>query len=94
MAKLSDAELAASLGTLPGWSVEGGQLVKTFSFASFPEAIAFVTRVAEQAEEMGHHPDMLIQYATVTMRLSTHSAGGITEKDTQLARGIESRAGG
>jgi 4a-hydroxytetrahydrobiopterin dehydratase len=94
MARLSDAELAASLGTLPGWSVETGQLVKGFTFATFSEAIAFVNRVAELAEEVQHHPDMLIQYATVTMRLSTHSEGGITDKDTQLARGIEQQAKG
>ena len=94
MARLSDAELAASLGTLNGWSVEMGQLVKAFTFATFPEAVAFVNRVADLAERQGHHPDMLIEYATVTMRLSTHSEGGITDKDTQLARGIEQRARG
>jgi len=94
MARLSDAELAASLDTLPGWSVETGQLVKSFTFGTFPEAIAFVNRVAELAEAQGHHPDMLIEYATVTARLSTHSEGGITEKDAGLARGIEERARG
>jgi 4a-hydroxytetrahydrobiopterin dehydratase len=94
MARLTDAELAASLGTLPGWSVETGQMVKSFTFATFPEAIAFVNGVADLAEEQAHHPDMLIEYATVTTRLSTHSEGGITEKDTQLARGIDERARG
>ncbi len=93
MARLSNADLQASLGNLSGWQVEHAQLVKEFSFSTFPDAIAFVNRVADVAEDMGHHPDILIQYSTVTMRLSTHSEGGITEKDVQLAGRIDALLG-
>lgn len=89
MAKLNDDELNAELAKLHGWSVQDGELTKAFSFPTFPDGIAFVTRVAELAEDAGHHPDILIQYATVTLRLSTHSEGGITQKDTDLAQRID-----
>jgi 4a-hydroxytetrahydrobiopterin dehydratase len=93
MARLSDAEVSVALNKLPGWSVDDDQLVKTYSFSTFPDAVAFVTRVADVAEDMGHHPDILIQYSAVTMRLSTHSEGGITDKDTQLARRLDGLLG-
>jgi len=93
MAKFSDTELRAAMDNLPGWAVEGDELVKVYSFSTFPDAIAFVNRVADLAEDMGHHPDLLIQYSQVTTRLSTHSEGGITEKDSQLARRIDGLLG-
>ena len=86
MPRLSDEAIQAALGTLNGWAVVGGELEKRYSFATFPEGIAFVTRVAALAEEAGHHPDIDIRYTTVTLRLSTHSEGGITERDVELAR--------
>jgi 4a-hydroxytetrahydrobiopterin dehydratase len=60
-----------------------------FSFSTFPDGISFVTRVADLAEEAEHHPDIDIRYSTVTLRLATHSEGGITQKDADLARRID-----
>ena len=67
---------------------------KMFIFPTFPAGIAFVDRVAVVAEAMGHHPDITISYTRVTMRLSTHDEGGVTEKDIALAGGIEAAAQG
>jgi 4a-hydroxytetrahydrobiopterin dehydratase len=89
MAKLTAEQIAASLVGLPGWSAESDALVKTFTFPTFPEGIAFVDQVALAAEEMGHHPDISISYTRITMRLSTHDEGGVTEKDIALAGRIE-----
>lgn len=74
--------------TLPGWKLNaaGDGLVRQFTFAGFPEAIAFVTRLAFDAQEQDHHPDLLISYKRVTVTWSTHSAGGITDKDVRGAR--------
>ncbi|HWC57409.1 MAG TPA: 4a-hydroxytetrahydrobiopterin dehydratase [Candidatus Paceibacterota bacterium] len=72
------------------WVEKGGALTKTFSFATFPEGIAFVDRVAAVAEAQQHHPDIDIRYTTITFTLSTHDAGGtLTEKDRALARAID-----
>jgi 4a-hydroxytetrahydrobiopterin dehydratase len=68
-----------------GWVEEGDALVREFEFASFPDAIAFVGRLADVAEAEDHHPDIDIRYRRVTVRWSTHSAGGVTEKDRTLA---------
>jgi 4a-hydroxytetrahydrobiopterin dehydratase len=92
MAKLTSEQLSTSLAGLPGWSRDGDALVKTFTFPTFPAGIAFVDRVAVAAEAMGHHPDIAIGYARVTMRLSTHDEGGVTEKDITLAGRIEAAA--
>lgn len=88
--KLSDLEIQRALGGLPGWSRRGDALVKTYTFARFGEGIAFVGRVAKAADEMDHHPDIDIRYTKVTMSLSTHDAGGITQGDLELAQKIES----
>ncbi len=85
MAKLTEAEIAAALAGLPGWTREGDTIVKRFTFATFAEGIRFVDRVAVAADAADHHPDIDIRWTTVTMRLSTHSAGGITRKDAALA---------
>jgi 4a-hydroxytetrahydrobiopterin dehydratase len=79
--KLSDKEIEARLSGLGGWAVEGNLLVRTYTFPGFPDAIAFVTRVAFDAEAADHHPDLTINYRRVRVVWSTHSAGGITEKD-------------
>ena len=90
---LSDLEIQRALGKLPGWSRRGGQLTKTYRLKSFPAAIAFVSRVADAAERMNHHPDIDIRYTKVTFALSTHDAGGITQKDLALAAEIEDASG-
>jgi 4a-hydroxytetrahydrobiopterin dehydratase len=68
-----------------GWQEIEGALERTFELPSFPEAIAFVNRVAELAEREDHHPDVTISYKKVTLRWTTHSEGGITERDRELA---------
>ena len=90
--KLSDLEIQRALGGLAGWSRRGDALVKVYTFARFAEGIAFVGRVAKIADEMDHHPDIDIRYTKVTMSLSTHDAGGITQRDLELAQKIESAA--
>ena len=72
--------------TVPtGWSEDGDALVREFEFESFPAAVAFVQRLAELAEREDHHPDIDIRYRRVTVRWSTHSAGGVTDRDRDLA---------
>lgn len=87
--RLSDIAIQRELGRLPGWSRRGDALVKSHQFAAFLDGIAFVQRVAEAAEAADHHPDIDIRYTKVTCTLSTHSAGGITQKDLDLAAEIE-----
>jgi 4a-hydroxytetrahydrobiopterin dehydratase len=87
--KLSDLEIQRALGGLPGWSRRADTLTKTFTFDKFADGIAFVSRVAAAADEMDHHPDIDIRYTKVTMSLSTHDAGGITQSDLGLASRIE-----
>jgi 4a-hydroxytetrahydrobiopterin dehydratase len=86
---LSDIDIQRELGKLAGWSRRGNSLTKTYVFATFPQGIEFVRRVADAAEKMDHHPDLDIRYTKVTCTLSTHSSGGITRKDLELARQIE-----
>ena len=93
MAKLSDIEVQRTLGAHAGWTRRGNAITKTFEFPTFPAAIAFVNRVAEAAEGMDHHPDVDIRYTKVTCSLSTHSAGGITSKDFNLAEEIDNSVG-
>ena len=87
--KLSDLEIQRALGTLGGWSRRGDALTKTFQFEKFAEGIAFVDRIATLADGMNHHPDIDIRYTKVTITLSTHDAGGITQSDLDLAGKIE-----
>lgn len=86
---LSDIAIQRELGTLPGWSRRGDVLTRQYSFRNFLESMAFVNRVAELAESVNHHPDVDIRYAKVTLTLSTHDSGGITQKDLDLARSID-----
>ena len=69
-----------------GWQERDDALVRELEFASFPEAVAFVDRLAETAEAENHHPDIDIRYRRVLVRWTTHSAGGVTERDEELAR--------
>lgn len=88
-ARLSDIAIQRELGRLPGWSRRGDALVKAYQFPTFLRGIEFVNRVAQVAESADHHPDVDIRYTRVTCTLSTHSAGGITQKDLDLAGEID-----
>ena len=90
---LSDIAIQRELGSLPGWARRGGALQKSYAFPTFMEAIAFVNRAAEAAEALDHHPDLDIRYTKVACALSTHSAGGITQLDFDLARRLDEAAG-
>jgi 4a-hydroxytetrahydrobiopterin dehydratase len=85
MAALNEQEARERLARLASWQIEGGELVKTFSFKDFRQALGFVNRVGEAAETAGHHPDIDIRYNRVRLSLVTHDAGGLTEKDFALA---------
>jgi 4a-hydroxytetrahydrobiopterin dehydratase len=85
LTRLTDGEIAARLEALPEWSQPGEEIQRTFRFADFNAAMAFVETVAEHAERVQHHPDILIRYSRVTLSLSTHDANGITEKDFEFA---------
>jgi 4a-hydroxytetrahydrobiopterin dehydratase len=91
--KLSDLEIRRALGTLPGWTRKGDVVQKTYNFARFADGIRFVDQVAELADSMNHHPDIDIRYTKITFSLSTHDAGGITQRDLDLAKAIEQAAG-
>ena len=73
----------------PGWSVKDDALTKTFDFSAFRDSIVFVNRVATLADAANHHPDIDVRYDRVRIALVTHDAGGITEKDTELAHAID-----
>jgi len=93
MAKLNGAEIAQRLKALPEWRREGDAIRKVFAFGKFADGIRFVDRVAVAADAMDHHPDIDIRYTAITMTLSTHSAGGLTAKDFDLAAKIDAAAG-
>lgn len=86
---LSSTELSEQLSRLNGWDVVEGELQKTYRLETFPEAIQFVHLVADLAESLDHHPNILIEYRNVTLTVSTHDESGITEKDIMLAKGCE-----
>jgi 4a-hydroxytetrahydrobiopterin dehydratase len=92
MALLAPDEISAALRDLPGWRLEGTGLVKTFTFAGFPEAAAFVTRLVPGSEAADHHPDLAVSYRRVTVTFTTHSEGGVTAKDLAGARMADSCA--
>ena len=88
---LSTDEIDRRLTSLPGWSRTGSAIARQFTFAGFPEAVAFVGRLVPGAEAAGHHPDITINYRRVTVTYTTHDDGGITEKDfagAQMAEGV------
>jgi 4a-hydroxytetrahydrobiopterin dehydratase len=86
--KLSDSEIAAELAKLPGWTYEGGKLHRVFACRDFVHAFSFMTGVALAAEAMNHHPDWSNSWNKVTIELVTHSSGGVTERDVELAQKI------
>jgi 4a-hydroxytetrahydrobiopterin dehydratase len=87
--KLSENELDETVRAMNGWELEDGKLKKSFRFSNFVEAFGFMTRIALEAEKMNHHPDWSNVYNTVTIKLSTHDAGGITDYDIKLAKVID-----
>ena len=89
-----DDALAASLAALPGWTSEdGAAITRIFTFADFSAAFGFMTRAALAAEAMNHHPEWSNVYRTVSVRLTTHDAGGLTDKDFALAAAMDAIAG-
>ncbi len=87
---LSQTEIQWKLRSIPGWELTRNKAIqKKFSFGNFKEALSFVNQVGELAEKSDHHPDITINYNKVTLTLSTHSAGGLTNKDFDLAGHIE-----
>lgn len=85
---LSDTEIQKRFSQLSGWTIEGNQLHCTWKFQDFIAAIAFVNKLVEPSEAAAHHPDIEISYNKVTVNLTTHDAGGLTEKDFALAQQI------
>jgi 4a-hydroxytetrahydrobiopterin dehydratase len=92
MAKLSQGEIDQALAGAAGWSQAGNEISRTYTLPTFPAALVFTSAIGHLAERANHHPDILIQYNKVTLTLSTHSAGGLTEKDFALAREINGLA--
>ena len=82
---LSDEEIEARLGAVEGWSRDGDAIVREFERGDFVGSVRFAEALVEPAEELGHHPDLEISWATVTVRISTHSEGGLTAADFELA---------
>jgi len=92
MARLSDSEIEAKLAELSGWERTGEAIAKEFDRGDFVGSVEFVSSLVEPAEAMNHHPDLAISWATVTVTLSTHSAGGLTAGDFELAAKIDALA--
>ena len=92
MAVLDDDEIERRLGELTGWEREGNAIKRQFKFDDFQASVDFVNRITPPAEDMNHHPDLAISWNTVDCTLSTHSQGGLTEADFDLARQINDLA--
>ena len=89
MALLDDAEIEAKLSDLSGWSRNGEAIAKSFGCGDFVGSVKFVESLVEPAEAMGHHPDLEISWDTVTVTISTHSEGGLTANDFELAEKVD-----
>lgn len=85
MAKIAPEAARQRLQKLPGWELDGDAIRRQFTFAGFPDAVAFIVRLGFVAEAADHHPDLLVNYKRVTVTYSTHSAGGLTDKDFEGA---------
>lgn len=92
MAKLSEAEIGRRLGELEGWQREGEAIAKVFDRGDFVGSVKFVDSLVEPAEEMNHHPDLAISWSEVRVTISTHSEGGLTANDFELAARIDALA--
>ena len=88
---LSEEEIEAALATV-AWDREGSDLVRTMTVGDFAGALALVNRIGALAESLDHHPDILIRWNRVTLRVTTHSAGALTEADFELARAVDALA--
>lgn len=93
MAVLSDDEVREALAELPEWEQADGRIGREYVLGNFRDAVALVVRIAFEAEAVNHHPDIDVRYNRVRLALSTHSEGGVTAKDVELARTVESLAG-
>ncbi|MBZ5534524.1 MAG: 4a-hydroxytetrahydrobiopterin dehydratase [Acidobacteriia bacterium] len=89
MTKLSTSEIEEGLKALPGWTIQEGKLTKQFELSSFPDLVSLVVKIGFIAEAANHHPDLLINYRRLTFMLSTHSLGGVSDKDLEQAKQIE-----
>lgn len=92
MAAFTDAQIEEAIASLPDWSQEGEAIVKTFEFDDFGAAIAFMAGAAPKIDEMDHHPEWTNVYNRVDVRLFSHDAGGVTERDVRLAQLLEELA--
>ena len=92
MARLSDQEIEQALGKCDGWSRDGDTIVKEFDRGDFAGSVDFVNAIAPSAEEMNHHPDLEISWSKVTVKITTHSEGGLTANDFELARKVDAAA--
>jgi 4a-hydroxytetrahydrobiopterin dehydratase len=92
MAILSEKHVEQQLSKLHGWTLEGRAIRKQFTFKDFPEAVAFVNRLVPDAQAADHHPDIIINYKRVTLMYSTHTEGGLTQKDFDGAAMAERKA--
>lgn len=88
-APLDSTQIAAALATLPEWTSTGNAIERQFAIASFPDAVALLTRLAFEAEAVDHHPDFVLEYRRLTVRFWTHTAGGVTKKDIDAARATD-----
>ncbi len=86
---LTEEEIRARLGESPKWTRKGRAITRTWTFDGFPAALTFINRVGALAEEMNHHPDIRNSWATVTLSLTTHDAGALTDRDFTLAKKID-----
>ena len=89
MARLTAKQIQSRLSALQEWTRSGGVIQRTFSFADFVHAMRFVEKVAAEAERVQHHPDIMVRYSKVTLALSTHDVGGISQKDFDFAAGAD-----
>jgi len=87
-AVLSETEIREALTSLPGWSLGDKAILANYSFRDFNDALVFVNSVAQTAEQMNHHPDIDIRYNKVKMLLTSHDSGGVTRRDTRMAKQI------
>ena len=85
MQAMDDTAIAARMDEIPGWTIEDGKLTRSYTFADFVAAFGFMTSVALEAEKAGHHPEWFNVYNRVRVQMTTHDAGGITDKDFALA---------
>ncbi|HSI81889.1 MAG TPA: 4a-hydroxytetrahydrobiopterin dehydratase [Solirubrobacterales bacterium] len=92
MARLGEGEIETRLGELDGWQREGEAITKEFDRGDFVGSVEFVKALVGPAEEMNHHPDVTISWSTVGVTLTTHSEGGLTENDFELAKRIDALA--